>query len=86
MKPHARLLIVPVILIAASLACNLPSAGNGTPQAAATLDQLYTAAAQTQQAPSLQAGSPTPGCHSNYCFPNVVPAHADACSSTGNPV
>jgi hypothetical protein len=59
MKPHTKLLFVPVILILVSLACNAPFSDNGTPQAAATLNQLYTAAALTVQA-SAQGVSATP--------------------------
>lgn len=55
MKPSKALLIAPTILFIASLACNLPSTVNSTPQAASTLNQLYTAAALTAQ-----ASSPTP--------------------------
>ena len=60
MKTQARMLIAPVILVLASLACNFLSTGNSTPQAAATLDQLYTAAALTVQASVSQATSATP--------------------------
>ncbi len=68
MKSKGRLFIVPVILIAASLACNLPST-TATVQPAATLDQLYTAAAQTQMAVGLQAGSLTPLATATNPFP-----------------
>ena len=58
-----RLLFVPLILIFASLACNAPSNIKSTPQAAATLNAFYTAAAQTVQAAASQSPSfytPTP--------------------------
>ena len=69
MRPQARMLIVPIILIIASLACNYSPTGSNTPQAAATLDQLYTAAALTQQASGLQAGSSTPLATATSPFP-----------------
>ncbi|MBI3739323.1 MAG: hypothetical protein HY258_09790 [Chloroflexi bacterium] len=59
MKSKSRLLIVPTILLMAALACNAPFAGNNTPPAAATLNELYTAAALTVQASSSQ-GTGTP--------------------------
>src|ERR1700690_3376356 len=60
MRTQARILVAPVILMLASLACNFLSSGNSTPQAAATLDQLYTAAALTVQASVSQVASATP--------------------------
>jgi len=60
MRTQARILIALVILMLASLACNFLSGGNSTPQAAATLDQLYTAAALTVQASVSQVASATP--------------------------
>ncbi len=60
MRTRARMLVAPVILMLASLACNFLSGGNSTPQAAATLDQLYTAAALTVQVSVSQAVSATP--------------------------
>ncbi len=60
MKRRIRMLIVPVILLIASLACNLPSTANSTPAAISTLNALYTEAAQTVQAVSTSAGSETP--------------------------
>ena len=88
MKRQKRLLIVPVILIIASLACNLPTT-SGTPQAAATLDQLYTAAAQTVQASvSQQAGTSTPSATATNPFPTLslltptlVPAPVIVCEA-----
>jgi hypothetical protein len=65
MKHHSKLLFVPILLITASLACNFSAQPNNTPQAAATLDQLYTAAAITQQA----SGSPTPLMTATNPFP-----------------
>ena len=88
MKPVGRLLIVPVILIIASLACNLPFTGNSTPDAAATLNQLYTAAAQTQQALVTQTRSSTPVTTATNPFPtlssptpSLTPAPVILCNS-----
>lgn len=69
MRLQARMLIVMIILILAGLACNFGSPGNITPPAAATLDQLYTAAALTQQATGLQSGSSTPQVTATNPFP-----------------
>jgi len=63
------MLIAPIILVLASVACNFLSTGNGTPQAAATLDQLYTAAALTVQASVSQAASATPLATGTNPFP-----------------
>lgn len=60
MKSKSRLLIVPTILLMAALACNAPFAGSNTPPAAATLNELYTAAALTVQASSSQAAGTPP--------------------------
>jgi hypothetical protein len=88
MRPQARVLIVPVILIIASLACNLGSAGNTTPPAAATLDQLYTAVALTEQASSPQAASSTPQVTATNPFPTFssltstpLPAPVSVCEA-----
>ena len=69
MRTQARILVAPVILMLASLACNFLSNGNNTPQAAATLDQLYTAAALTVQASVSQAASATPLATGTNPFP-----------------
>jgi hypothetical protein len=71
MRPQARTLLVSIILILASLACNFSSSGNNTPQAAATLDQLYTAAALTVQASVSQVGSSTPLGTGTSPFPTI---------------
>ncbi len=88
MKPQAKISIGLLILILASLACNLPSGGNNTPQAAATLDQLYTAAAETEQAMTLQPGSTTPLVTETNPFPTLslltatpVPAPVIVCDA-----
>jgi hypothetical protein len=60
MKSSKGLLTLPILLIAASLACNVPSIINSTPQAASTLNQLYTAAALTVQAASSQSAGTAP--------------------------
>lgn len=88
MNTRKRLLILPILLIAASLACNAPSIVNNTPQAVATLNQLYTAAALTAQAiasqsistaafPSATATSPFP----TYTFNTPSPAPVIRCDA-----
>ena len=68
MQHQTRMLLAAVILIVTSLACSL-TAPDSTPEAAATLDQLYTAAAQTVQASSSQTGSLTPPASGTSLFP-----------------
>ncbi len=60
MSIKRRLLIIPIAWLVASLACNLPSNFNSTPQAISTLNALYTSAAQTVQAVSGANLSATP--------------------------
>lgn len=60
MSTKRRLLILPIAWLIASLACNLPSNFNSTPQAISTLNALYTSAAQTVQAVSGSNLSATP--------------------------
>ncbi len=69
MKPQARWIILPFILVAASLACNLPSNVNNTPAAAQTLVEMYTAAALTVQASGSQSGSATAQTTATNPFP-----------------
>ena len=85
MKPQAKISIGLLILILASLACNLPSGGNSTPQAAATLDQLYTAAAETEQAVTSAREYDTAG-HRNQPVSNTFIAHSDPHSGAGDRV
>jgi hypothetical protein len=59
MYPKQRLILVPVLLLIAGLACNLPSGSQNPPDAAATLNALSTIAAQTIEAAATQAASPT---------------------------
>jgi hypothetical protein len=69
-----RMFIVPVVLLIASLACNLPSTVNSTPAAVSTLNALYTIAAQTVQAASTPLGSATPLPSPTNPFPTYVTA------------
>lgn len=55
---HASPALLLVLVLAVQLACNLPSLAPGTPDTVATLNGLYTAAAQTSTA---SAASATPG-------------------------
>jgi hypothetical protein len=69
MKSRIRLSAAMLCLLGAGLACNLPSLGNGsTPEAAQTLNALYTAAAQTVSAAALTT-SPTPAASATNPFP-----------------
>ncbi|MFH1185471.1 MAG: NBR1-Ig-like domain-containing protein [Chloroflexota bacterium] len=67
-------------LTAAGLACNLPFFAPTTPPAAATLGQLYTAAARTLAAADSQAGSSTPTATATGAFPTFA-----SLMSTGTP-
>ncbi len=60
MKSTSRWVIGLILLLVASLACSLTSNASSTPPAAATLDQLYTAAALTVQAVGQQSVTATP--------------------------
>jgi len=82
------MLLASIILILASLACNFSPTGNNTPQAAATLDQLYTAAALTVQASVPQSASSTPLANGTSPFPTIslltpslVPAPVTSCEA-----
>ncbi len=68
-----RLLLIPAIWLAVSLACNLPSTVNSTPPAVSTLNALYTSAAQTVQAVSGQNASLTPPAPATP-LPGISPA------------
>ncbi len=58
------------LVLMVGLACNLPlTFSSGTPPAAATLNQLYTAAAQTVQAVTTPAASSTPSASPTSPFP-----------------
>ncbi len=85
MKSRVRLLIVPLLLLLASFACNLPSTVNSTPAAISTLDALYTEAAQTVQAVSTSEGSATPLPSPTNPFP-AYPTATYFPSSTPAPV
>jgi hypothetical protein len=63
-------------LTAAGLACNLPVFAPSTPPAAATLGQLYTAAAQTLAAADPQAASSTPTATAGAVFPTFAPLNS----------
>ncbi len=60
MARTSRILIAISSLLLLGLACSLLSGPEATPPAAATLSQLYTAAAQTVQAAGTQAPASTP--------------------------
>jgi hypothetical protein len=49
-----------ILILAAQLACNMPSGAPGSPDTLATLDRLYTAAAQTSTAATATPGLPLP--------------------------
>src|SRR5512146_128218 len=71
MKPNLKLLAAPIILLLIGLACNMGVPAPSTPDPFGTLNALYTAAVQTEQ-----AGTPV--------ATNTPPAIATA-TSTGFP-
>jgi hypothetical protein len=74
MRHPAQVLAAAVILTVAGLACGLPVLGGGTPPAAATLSQLYTAAALTVQASIAQGFTATPSITATKPFPTLPTA------------
>ena len=83
MRHQGRFLAAVTTLAMAGLACSLPLFAPSTPPAAATLGQLYTAAAQTLAAAESQAATPTPITAPTAAFPTAAPSVA---SSTLAPV
>lgn len=71
MKYRTRSSAAFVALAVAALACNLPTFGASTPPAAATLGQLYTAAALTVQAGNSQVATATPSSTTAAPFPTI---------------
>lgn len=69
MQYPSRALAALSLFLMLGLACNLLAAPSVTPPAAATLSQLYTAAAQTVQAGSTQAATATPSPSPTNPFP-----------------
>lgn len=87
---HSKKLLIPIaVLTAAILACNGPFAA-ATPQPAATLNALYTAAAQTLAGMSTQAVatqfSPTPTLSLSTASPIVVNTYTSVPPLTSEPV
>jgi hypothetical protein len=74
MKSSSNLLTAIAALTAAAMACNLPLFAPSAPPAAATLGQLYTAAAQTLAAAESGAASATPSATAPGAFPTLVPS------------
>ncbi|HEX8990295.1 MAG TPA: NBR1-Ig-like domain-containing protein [Anaerolineales bacterium] len=60
MKFNLRLIAFPIVLLVAGLACNIGVPAPSTPDPFATLDALYTAAANTQQAYPSAVATDTP--------------------------
>src|SRR5512141_1185838 len=60
MKPNLKLLAAPVILLLIGLACNMGVPAPSTPDPFATLNVLYTAAAETKAASTGQTATSTP--------------------------
>jgi hypothetical protein len=60
MKSRTKLLVFPLILMLAMLACNIGVPAPSTPDPFATLNGLYTAAAQTSQASGSPVATNTP--------------------------
>jgi hypothetical protein len=84
MDSKQRLLLPPMLLIIASLACNAPFAATGTPQAAATANTFLTAAAQTIQAattqtiPSLAPSATKTALTPTRLPPTLIPSNTSA--------
>ncbi len=82
MKPYVKLIAIPVIVLSVGLACNmLAPTAQSTPDPFATLNVLYTAAAQTQQASGTSAATATPAGTATNPFPTfavVTPNHTAA--------
>jgi hypothetical protein len=74
MKTKTSLVTAVAALTAATLACNIPFFAQRTPPAAATLGQLYTAAAQTLQARQTEVTSAATG--TTGSFPTLIAATA----------
>jgi hypothetical protein len=72
MSKHSGTLAGMGALALAALACNLPFFAPSTPPAAATLGQLYTAAAQTLDAAASQAATVTPTTTPTSAFPTLI--------------
>ena len=76
MKSSFKLIVAPVVLLMAGLACNLANPSAATPDPFATLNVLYTAAAETKQA-SVQVYTATPvSTSANTAFPTLSAATA----------
>src|SRR5512142_2240252 len=60
MKSSGKLLVIPLILLLVGLACNIGAPAPSTPDPFATLNALYTAAVQTEQASGSPVASNTP--------------------------
>jgi hypothetical protein len=75
-RPYWKLALP--VLVGAAIACSLPVARAGTPDAASTLDQLYTAAALTQQAYLTQAPGGAATATMTSAFPTLAGATATA--------
>lgn len=76
MKQKSSLATAIAALTAAILACNMPFIASSTPPAAATLGQLYTAAAQTLEARQTEVASATATTTATGSFPTLVAATA----------
>jgi hypothetical protein len=74
MNMQSRLLAAIAALAAAAMACSMPLFAPSTPPAAATLGQLYTAAAQTLDAAGTQVRTDTPTGTAIGAFPTVASA------------
>ena len=61
MKFNLKLLTIPVLVAVVGIACNIGAAAPSTPDPFATLNALYTAAVQTEQASGSPVATSTPG-------------------------
>jgi hypothetical protein len=82
MKPKLRLIVAAIMLLMVGLACNMGVPAPSTPDPFATLNVLYTAAAQTKDASAIPSSTFTPLASStNTAFPTlslVTPAYTAA--------
>jgi len=76
MKQKSSFVTAIAALTTAILACNVPFIAPSTPPAAATLGQLYTAAALTLEARQTEVPSATPTTTATGFFPSMAAATA----------
>ena len=81
MKSNLKLIVIPIILLLIGLACNMGVPAPSTPDPFATLNVLYTAAAQTKEASNPTATNTPVASATNTAFPTLslsTPTHTGA--------